>query len=101
MASRLAAYRRDRANGRPARLRWWVATQLNRLPGQCWADLVTWALGWHKGEKHTPWSPVTSVCRRDLAANGGCYCGKLRPPGAMSSRVDAGRPDRPAAPEGE
>lgn len=60
------------------RLRWWTATQLNRLPGQCWADLVTWALGWHKGEKRSPWSPAGAACRSDLVANGYCYCGKQR-----------------------
>lgn len=57
------------------RLRWWVAGHLNRLPGQCWTDLVTWALGWNHG---LPWRPVTSTCRQDCALNGSCYCGKLR-----------------------
>jgi hypothetical protein len=61
------------------RLRWWIATQLNRMPGQCWANLVVWALGW-KGEKRMPWRPSTATCRRDAAANGSCYCGKLRQP---------------------
>ena len=68
------------------RTRWWIASQLNRLRGQCWADLVTWALGWHKKDPYltraerSPWSPVTRTCRLDLAANGACYCGKLRKP---------------------
>jgi hypothetical protein len=57
--------------------RWQVAYLLNRLPNQCWADLVTWALGWHKGEKRTPWSPMR-MCRRDMAETGTCYCGKIR-----------------------
>lgn len=58
-------------------LRWWIADQLNRLPGQCWPNLVSWALDWDR-EKRSPWSPVDSVCRRDAAVNGTCYCGKLR-----------------------
>lgn len=62
------------------RLRWRIAGILDHLPGQCWSDLVNWALGWTKGEKRTPWSPVTSTCRRDLEATGTCYCGKLRRP---------------------
>lgn len=66
------------------RMRWRIAALLNLLPGQCWADLVTWALGWHKGERGTgrrwPWQPAGDACRRDLAANGTCYCGKLRQP---------------------
>ena len=61
------------------RLRWWTAHQLNRLPGQCWADLVIWALRWEAREKRTPWSPA-DVCRRDIATTGSCYCGKLRQP---------------------
>jgi hypothetical protein len=63
------------------RARWWIITQLNRLPGQCWADLVMWAMGWHKeggAAKRTAWSPASSTCRRDAAATGTCYCGKLR-----------------------
>lgn len=68
------------------RVRWRIATQLNRLPGQCWADLVTWALGWRKEDPYltwterSPWSPVTGTCRLDLKATGACYCGKLRQP---------------------
>jgi hypothetical protein len=57
--------------------RWWIITQLNRLPGQCWSNLVSWALDRDRG-KRSPWSPVDSVCRSDAAQNGTCYCGKLR-----------------------
>ena len=74
------------------RLRWWIAGQLNRLPGQCWASLVTWALGWHKRGgnlewKPLPWSPVTATCRLDCELNGACWCGKLR-----TERARDGRP---------
>lgn len=57
------------------RLRWRIAVLLGKLPGQCWADLVSWAAG---GRDRWPWFPQTDTCRRD-AADGGCYCGKLRP----------------------
>lgn len=58
---------------RVERLRWAIARLLNRLPGQCWADLVDWTLGYQR----SPWSPQRS-CRADLARRGACYCGKLR-----------------------
>lgn len=58
-----------------AKLRWWVVSQLNRLPGQCWTDLVLWALG---SDRALPWSPIGSACRTDLARTGACYCHKLR-----------------------
>lgn len=61
-----------------SRLRWRIAALLDRLPGQCWADLVSFALG----HRRSPWCPVTSSCRADLAAagDGACYCNKLRSP---------------------
>ena len=66
--------------GLESRLRWRIISTLNRLPGQCWAGLVPWALGWRKGERRSPWSPVTSDCRAGIARQGTCYCGKLRGP---------------------
>jgi hypothetical protein len=56
--------------------RWRVAHWLDKLPGFCWADLVTWALGWH-GIRQTR---VSAACDADLARNGVCYCGKRRFP---------------------
>ena len=70
-----------------SRLRWWIATQLNRLPGQCWTDLVCWALGWEARERRGPWSPA-GACRRGIAECGTCYCGKLRGE-AAEQREDA------------
>lgn len=67
-----------------SRLRWWIAYQLNRLSGQCWTDLVIWALGWKAGEQRTPWSPQGPMCRLDAAQNGACYCGKLRAEGVAA-----------------
>ena len=58
----------------PERLRWHFARALNRLPRQCWADLVCWVLG---DDRWLPWSPIGDVCRRDRAAAGCCWCGKL------------------------
>lgn len=76
------------------RLRWWIADQLNRLPGQCWADLVSWALSWPGGEKRPLWSPAGDACRQDAAECGTCYCGKLRAGGAGSARAGlTGRSD--------
>ena len=64
------------------RLRWRLAYLLNRLPNQCWADLVTWALGWREGNRNPlPWRPISEACCKDFAANGSaCYCGKLQAP---------------------
>lgn len=61
----------------PERLRWRIATVLNKLPNQCWANLVSWALG---DRGYRPWQPIDSVCRKDVARQGACYCGKLRAP---------------------
>ena len=61
------------------RLRWRIARLLDRLPGQCWADLVTWALN-DDPDEHKIWkpsSPMGSTCREDAARVGSCYCGKL------------------------
>lgn len=58
-------------------LRWRAAALLNRLPGQCWANLVSWALG---DSGYRFWQPIDSVCRKDVARTGACYCGKLRAP---------------------
>jgi hypothetical protein len=66
------------------RLRWRIACGLNRLPGSCWADLVSWALDGSKaarrvGDSVLPWRPITDLCHRDAAENGGhCYCSKIR-----------------------
>ena len=65
-----------------SKLRWWIAAQLDRLPGQCWADLVTWALDWPPRDSRLPWRPATSTCRLDAEQCGACYCGKLRAEGA-------------------
>jgi hypothetical protein len=66
-------------NGSGKKWRWFVAAQLNKRRNQCWADLVMWALNWNPKE-HRPWapsSPIRSMCRRDAALNGNCYCNKI------------------------
>lgn len=55
------------------RARFAIAELVNRLPGQCWADLVMWAL--RRGDSKLPWSPSRS-CREDMQGTGFCYCGK-------------------------
>lgn len=66
-------------------LRWTVAHHANRLPGQCWAELVEWALGWHRDDPGTWWNNLVrrapirrqTSCVDDMARTGACYCGKL------------------------
>lgn len=69
--------------------RWRVAALADKLPGQCWADLVSWALRHHEDDHDTPfWDAVrrvplrrqTDSCRSDFARNGVCYCARLRTP---------------------
>jgi len=68
------------------RARWTIATQVNRLPHQCWAGLVSWALHGarfsHRFHGNAlPWRPISDSCRRDAAADGGCCaCLKVHPP---------------------
>jgi hypothetical protein len=52
---------------------WKAAYALDRSPRLCWANLVTWALGWTRLRD----TRVDSVCHRDAANNGRCYCGEL------------------------
>lgn len=80
---------------RVERLRWWVADALNRLPsqsraGQCWARLVTWALGYTHAPNTNPlpWRPIDEYCRLDAARTGECGCGKLRRPACSDSTED-------------
>lgn len=65
------------------KLRWRIAMLLDKLPGQCWSDLVFWAMRDRRGRREYPfgpWSPIGRSCRNDLARVGSCYCGKLRAP---------------------
>lgn len=62
------------------RVRWTTAHWLNKVPGTCWSNLVSWALHWRP-----LWSRYgdgdirqDSLCRRDPDECGTCYCGKLR-----------------------
>ncbi|MDI3315912.1 MAG: hypothetical protein QJR12_17030 [Mycobacterium sp.] len=59
-------------------IRWRIAYLLDRLPGQCWADLVSWVLDSGEFRRRNPWSPITPTCWSDRDHNGCCYCGKLR-----------------------
>jgi hypothetical protein len=64
---------------RGSRLRWRIAYAMDRLKGQCGADLVSWALGWNvdQAKGRLPWRPIGEMCRRDAAECGTCYCGKI------------------------
>lgn len=59
------------------RARYKIAELLDRLPGQCWADLVFWVMG--DSTSASPWSP-SRTCREDMQRAGSCYCGKWRLP---------------------
>jgi hypothetical protein len=67
-------------------MRWRVVGLVNKLPGQCWADLADWAGRWWADEDGTyggepyglPWAPQRASCRGDARRVGSCYCGKLR-----------------------
>ena len=68
------------------KLRWRIAGVLNRLPRTCWANLVSWALGstplysrHHDNDVRQDW-----ICRKDAAASGRCYCGKIERPGGVA-----------------
>lgn len=64
------------------RIRFHIANLVDRLPGQCWADLVGWAMRDNRDDpdwrSEIPWRPIGPTCRSDLARVGSCYCGKLR-----------------------
>lgn len=64
------------------RMRWRIAHLLNKLPGQCRAGLVSWALDGpaasrRRGDNPLPWSPITDTCRQISPPNDRCYCGKI------------------------
>jgi hypothetical protein len=64
------------------RVRWTAASWLDKVPGTCWANLVSWALHSRPlldrhgdGDVRQDW-----MCRHDVARNGACYCHKLIAP---------------------
>lgn len=62
---------------RNSRARWKVAGWLNRLPGMCWANLVSWVLYDNPlRDTRQDW-----LCRKDAAECGVCYCGRIDPAG--------------------
>lgn len=82
--------------------RWRIATLLDKLPGQCWCDLVEWALRRHEDEPDTPWNDLvrrvplrrqTETCFDDAQTVGTCYCSKVR-----TAAVDADMCSRGARP---
>lgn len=76
-------------SGSGSKWRWRIADLMDRLPNQCWSDLVGWALGGDPERSRLPWRPIGELCRRDAAENDACcYCGKF---GANAPR-NAGGP---------
>lgn len=82
--------------------RWRVATLLDKLPGQCWCDLVEWALRRHEDDPDTRWNDLarrvplrrqTPTCFTDALAVGTCYCSKVR-----TAQADADMCSRGATP---
>jgi hypothetical protein len=67
------AKRTDWGGGTGTRFRWWAATQVDRLPGQCWADLTDYGLG----RDLVPWAPDQRQCIESARDCGTCYCGKV------------------------
>lgn len=64
------------------KMRWRIANIVNRLPGQCWANLVSWAVDGpracrSRGDSPLPWRPIDSMCRQISPPNDRCYCGKI------------------------
>ncbi|GIF08690.1 hypothetical protein [Actinoplanes siamensis] len=56
-----------------------LARLLDRIPGQCRADLKWWAQRDNlSGGSRWPWSPTKPGCVKGAILNGRCYCGKLR-----------------------
>lgn len=66
---------------------------------QCWADLVSWALGpdtvgmslVQRAAAMLPWRPINDRCREDARHCGACYCG-----GVITSDFAAERPEHAA-----
>lgn len=71
----------------PEKARWRIAMYRDRSAGQCWADLVDWALRDSKDDpdliSDLPNRPIGEMCRRDALACGRCYCGKLAADGSV------------------
>lgn len=56
------------------RARWRIADLLDRIPGLCWANLVSWVLRQRDiRDTRQDW-----MCREDADNCGRCWCGKLR-----------------------
>lgn len=73
------------------RLRWRIARLMDRLKGQCWADLVSWVLDSPRlrAEKgRLPWRPVTSACFAVGCER--CYCGKKPAPVSPVDTTEGG-----------
>jgi hypothetical protein len=62
------------------RFGWWLWRTLRRVPGTCPSNAHTAVILDHPGRSRSVWQD--RFCRMNVEANGGCWCGKLRPAGA-------------------
>ena len=64
--------------------RWNKAAKLNERPDACWANIVSWVLGYSDQDDIFN----QGICMNGVgAAPGTCYCGKISAPGVLA---DAG-----------
>ena len=59
-----------------SRIRWWLWGKLANRESVCPANAYTRVISGVRDQA----VKVDQMCRRDLAANRSCYCGKLRRP---------------------
>ena len=74
------------------RIRWNIAYLLNRLPNQCWPELVSWALDGasvsrHRVDTPLPWRTTNEDCRLSAQNCGTCWCAKIRPAAQASQET--------------
>lgn len=77
---------------RNSKARWRVAAWLDRLPGMCWAQLVSWVL--FDTRLRDTRQTYGSGCRPDAERCGVCYCGRIDLIGATKRAPSDGRTDR-------
>jgi hypothetical protein len=91
----LAIYTAARRRARQAvRNTKWRIAHLRNTRTQCWADLVMWVLNDEPVRdigllSAFPHRPITDMCRKDAAACGRCYCGKLAADGTVLRRGES------------
>lgn len=74
----MCGHRGDAVNLLPrnSKARWTVARWLDRLPGMCWAQLVSWVYT-DEPLRNTRQTNNGVDCRTDAERCGVCYCGRI------------------------